>query len=111
MVALLNYVKKKALYHCIAGITVHLPHGGWYGGRQGGWHGGRHGGRQKLNIFFGSWLTFCSTWWPIICFPSFLAEKKFLADMDLDIGADKEVDKLADMVVGHWCWLIGPKFF
>ena len=44
-------------------------------------------------------------------FSFFLGWKKFLADMDLDIGADKEVDKLADMVVGHWCWLIGPKFF
>ena len=31
--------------------------------------------------------------------------------MDLDMVADKEVDKLADMVVGHGCWLIGPKLF
>ena len=31
--------------------------------------------------------------------------------MDLDIGADKEVDKVASMVAGHWCWLIGPKLF
>ena len=37
------------------------------------------------NFFFLSWL------------------KKFLADM----VADKEVDKLADMVAGHGCWLIG----
>ena len=28
--------------------------------------------------------------------------------MDLDMVADKEVDKLADMVVGHGCWLIDP---
>ena len=31
--------------------------------------------------------------------------------MDLDMVADKEVDKLADMVAGHGRWLIGPKFF
>ena len=31
--------------------------------------------------------------------------------MDLDMVADKEVDKLADMVAGHGCWLIGPKLF
>ena len=43
-------------------------------------------------------------------FPSFLAEK-FLADMELDMVADKEVDKLADMVAGHGCCLIGPKLF
>ena len=24
---------------------------------------------------------------------------------------DKEVDKVADMVAGHGCWLIGPKLF
>ena len=24
---------------------------------------------------------------------------------------DKEVDKVADMVGGHGCWLIGPKLF
>ena len=29
--------------------------------------------------------------------------------MDLDMVADKEVDKVADMVSGHRCWLIGPK--
>ena len=31
--------------------------------------------------------------------------------MDLDMVADKEVDKLADMVAGHECWLIGTKLF
>ena len=31
-------------------------------------------------------------------------KKKILADMDLDMVADKEVDKLADMVAGHGCW-------
>ena len=25
--------------------------------------------------------------------------------------ADKEVDKVDDMVAGHGCWLIGPKLF
>ena len=25
--------------------------------------------------------------------------------------ADKEVDKVADMVADHGCWLIGPKLF
>ena len=44
------------------------------------------------------------TWEPTIFF-------LFLADMELDMVADKEVDKLADMVAGHWCWLIGPKLF
>ena len=29
--------------------------------------------------------------------------------MDLDLVADKEVDKLANMVAGLGCWLIGPK--
>ena len=49
-------------------------------------------------------------WWPTIFF--FLSWlKKFLADMELDMVADKEVDKLADMVAGHGCWLIGPKLF
>ena len=38
-------------------------------------------------------------------------EKKFLADIDLDMVADKEVDKLAEMMAGHGCWLIGPKLF
>ena len=38
-------------------------------------------------------------------------KKKILADMDLDMVADKEVDKLADMMAGHGCWLIGPKLF
>ena len=27
--------------------------------------------------------------------------------MELDMVADKEVDKVADMVAGHGCWLIG----
>ena len=31
--------------------------------------------------------------------------------MDLDMLADKEVDKVADMVSGHGWWLIGPKLF
>ena len=31
--------------------------------------------------------------------------------MELDMVADKEVDKVADMVAGHGCWLIGPKLF
>ena len=35
----------------------------------------------------------------------------FLADMELDMVADKEVDKVTDMVAGHGCWLIGPKLF
>ena len=35
-------------------------------------------------------------------------KKLFLACMEL---ADKEVDKVADMVAGHGCWLIGPKLF
>ena len=30
-------------------------------------------------------------------------QKKFLADMELDMVADKEVDKLADMVAGYRC--------
>ena len=34
-------------------------------------------------------------------FISFLAENFFLANMDLDMVADKEVDKVADMVSGH----------
>ena len=38
-------------------------------------------------------------------------KKKILADMDLDMVADKEVDQLADMGAGHGCWLIGPKLF
>ena len=44
------------------------------------------------------------------------------ADMEVDKVADtmanmevhevdKEVDKLADMVAGYRCWLIGPKLF
>ena len=45
-----------------------------------GWHvvahGGRHGGRQK--------------------------KKPILADMELDMVADKEVD-VADMLAGHGC--------
>ena len=61
---------------------------------QGSPHGGRHGGRKK-NLFF------------------------FLADMFLqmvngmvaNMVGDKEVDKVADMVGGHGCWLIGPKLF
>ena len=35
----------------------------------------------------------------------------FLADMKLDMVADKEVDKVADIVAGRGCWLIGPKLF
>ena len=31
--------------------------------------------------------------------------------MVADIVGDKEVDKVADMVGGHGCWLIGPKLF
>ena len=31
--------------------------------------------------------------------------------MELDMVADKEVDKVTDMVAGHGCWLIGPKLF
>ena len=34
-----------------------------------------------------------------------------MADMELDMVADKEVDKVADMVAGHGCWLIRPKPF
>ena len=34
-----------------------------------------------------------------------------MAHMELDMVADKEVDKVASMVAGHWCWLIGPKLF
>ena len=30
---------------------------------------------------------------------------------ELDMVANKEVDKLADMVAGYRCWLIGPKLF
>ena len=39
------------------------------------------------------------------------AKKMFLADMELDMVADKEVDKVAGMVAGHGCWLIGPELF
>ena len=31
--------------------------------------------------------------------------------MELYMVTDKEVDKVADMVAGHMCWLIGPKLF
>ena len=31
--------------------------------------------------------------------------------MELDMVADKDVDKVADMVASHGCWLIGPKLF
>ena len=31
--------------------------------------------------------------------------------MELDMVADKDVDKVADMVAGHGCWSIGPKLF
>ena len=34
------------------------------------------------------------------------AKKMFLADMELDMVADKEVDKVANMVAGHGCWLL-----
>ena len=37
----------------------------------------------------------------------FLGWKKFLADMDLDMVVDKEVD----MVAGHGCWSIAAKPF
>ena len=36
---------------------------------------------------------------------------KKVADMELDMVADKDVDKVADMVAGHGCWSIGPKLF
>ena len=39
------------------------------------------------------------------------SDKKTLAHMEFDIVADKEVDKMADMVAGYGCWLIGPKLF
>ena len=55
-----------------------------HGGGQGGRHGRRHGGRQKENK---------------------------LADMELDMVANKEVKKVADVVAGHGCWLIRPKLF
>ena len=32
-------------------------------------------------------------------------------DIELDMVADKEEDKVADMVAGHGCWLIGSKLF
>ena len=46
-------------------------------------------------------------------------ELDMVADMEVDkvydkvadMVADKEVDKLADMVAGHGCCLIGPKLF
>ena len=31
----------------------------------------------------------------------------FLTDIELDVVANKEVDKVADMVAGYGCWLIG----
>ena len=31
--------------------------------------------------------------------------------MELYMVADKEVDKVANMLAGHGCWLIGPKLF
>ena len=34
-----------------------------------------------------------------------------MADMELDMVANKEVKKVADVVAGHGCWLIGPKLF
>ena len=36
---------------------------------------------------------------------------KKVADMELDMVADKDVDKVAGMVAGHGCWLILPKLF
>ena len=35
-------------------------------------------------------------------------KKLFLADMELDMVTDKEVDKVANMVAGHGNWLMGP---
>ena len=32
-----------------------------------------------------------------------------MAEMELEMVADMEVDKDADKVAGHGCWLIGPK--
>ena len=31
--------------------------------------------------------------------------------MELYMVADKEVDKVANMLAGHGCWLIGSKLF
>ena len=67
-----------------------------------------------------SWLTFCCTWWPAwspTWGPAWWltwgpTKKKLLADMEFDMVANKEVAKLADMVVsGHVGWVIGPKLF
>ena len=37
-----------------------------------------------------------------------MASDKKMTDMLLHMVADKEVDKVADMVAGHGCWLTGP---
>ena len=56
-------------------------------------------------------LHMCSTWWPA-WWPTWGSTKKlFLADMELDMVTDKEVDKVANMVAGYGNWLIGPKLF
>ena len=33
------------------------------------------------------------------------------ADMELDMVTDKEIVKVADIMAGHGCWLIGSKLF
>ena len=40
-----------------------------------------------------------------------MASDKKMTDMLLHMVADKEVDKVDDMVAGHGRWLIGPKLF
>ena len=53
-------------------------------------------------------LHMCSTWWPA-WWPTWGSTKKlFLADMELDMVTDKEIDKVANMVAGHGNWLMGP---
>ena len=49
-------------------------------------------------------LHMCSTWWPTWG----STKKLFLADMELDMVTDKEIDKVANMVAGHGNWLMGP---
>ena len=76
---------------------------GWHvvahGGQQDGRHGGRHSGKQK-NYFF------VVLGWHVVAHGGRHGgrqkKKPILADMELDMVADKEVD-VADMLAGHGC--------